>query len=37
MSLLAQAEQLRDVQQQLAELHAGLAKLQIKDELVAQR
>jgi Tfp pilus assembly protein PilO len=34
---VAQAEQLRDVQQQLAELHAALAKLQSKDELVAQR
>jgi hypothetical protein len=34
---VAQAEQLRDVQQQLAELHAALAKLQRKDGLVAQR
>ena len=34
---VAQAEQLRDVQQQLAELHAALAKQQSKDELVAQR
>ena len=34
---VAQAEQLRDLQQQLAELHAALAKLQSKNELVAQR
>jgi hypothetical protein len=34
---VAQAEQLRLVQQQLGELHAALAKLQSKDELVAQR
>jgi hypothetical protein len=34
---VTQAEQLRDVQRQLADLHAALAKLQSKDELVAQR
>jgi len=34
---VAQAEELRDVQQQLVELHAALAKLQSKDELVAKR
>ena len=34
---VAQAEQLRAVQQQLTELHAALVKLQNKDELVAQR
>ena len=34
---VAQAEQLRDVQQQLAALHAALVKLQSKDELVAHR
>ena len=35
--LVSQAEQLHDVQQQLAELHAAFAKLQSKHELVAQR
>ncbi len=34
---IAQAEQLRGVQQQLAALHAELAKLQSKDGFVAQR
>jgi hypothetical protein len=34
---VTQAQQLRDVQRQLAELHAALAKLQSKDELVAHR
>jgi hypothetical protein len=34
---VAQAEQLRDVQHQLAAMRATLLKLQVKDELVAQR
>jgi hypothetical protein len=34
---VAQAEQLRDMQQQLSELHTALAKLQSKNELVAQQ
>jgi hypothetical protein len=33
----AHAEQLRDVQQQLAVMQATFAKLQVKDELVARR
>jgi hypothetical protein len=34
---VAQAEQLRDMQQQLAVMQATFAKLQVKDELVARR
>jgi hypothetical protein len=34
---VAQAQQLRNVQQQLTEVRAALLKLQTKDELVAQR
>jgi hypothetical protein len=34
---VAQARQLRNVQQQLTEVRAALLKLQTKDELVAQR
>jgi uncharacterized protein HemX len=35
--LRTQAKQLRGMQQQMAEMHAALLKLQTKDELVANR
>jgi hypothetical protein len=35
--IAAQAAQLRDVQQQLTEMHAALLKVQAKEEFVAQR